>query len=279
MIREFRVRSAADLGLLRARLARSLRAWASDWFAAGAERLVTLPAFADGWDEGWHEVWACPGEPARWCGVRCEPFELLAAELFGTSAESAAGAMAETGIVAAAGRRALADLAGRVLAKPRGSSPIHSPGLEACEAPEWMGAPGAGTCELAIGIGHARVECVLSPGAADAWLDRDAGGAAPGPRLTSRREALLDLRLDARAIVGFGELSLESLSRLAVGDVIELDQRVDHPSELSIPGLPIRCGAYLCERNGRSALVVAEPTADRPNGRARPVETSRTPVA
>jgi len=252
MIREFRLRTERELARLGERLASVAGAWSEQWLADAALLEVGPPCGEPG---AWERVWVSRAEPECFCGVRAEPGPNLAAALVG-AAPGGLAASARQGVMADVTRRALADLARRLLAGPGDAAAASEAGSAPEPAPRGLWAAGSGACEIVFAAHGVSLHCVLSAAAADAWL-----GGAPLPRrgegvLVPLRAAVSDVELQARGVVGSGELPLGALAKLSVGDVIAIDHRVDQPSTLLFPELSLRCEAFLCERDGKSALLL-----------------------
>jgi hypothetical protein len=122
-------------------------------------------------------------------------------------------------------------------------------------APFWKPGSGAAVAELAIGAN--RIAVLLSPAWVSARLVPPAGAPKPRP-ISACKEAVGRLRLELEVRVGEVELELELLQTIGVGDVIQLDTRVDQPLEVRTTEGPRVCNAYLGYTGGHKCIQLTQ---------------------
>jgi flagellar motor switch/type III secretory pathway protein FliN len=230
-LRPFLLLGESDRSFIRERVAAALAAWRGDWLAEEAPEPLLSPraeprarrwlvagnttagqvalGCRDGWLQRLGALAAAGPEPAPErspalaAKLGAAMLEALALELFGALSAAAAPPLLWDG---------------------------------ECEAPDWL-EPGAG------GVIHdlwplLPMIVVLSPQLVADALPKAHTRAGREP-LAQRLRALQSAPVGLDAVVGCADLELGELARLAAGDVIVLDRRLDEPLALQLGAQPV----------------------------------------
>src|SRR5262245_13582598 len=254
-LRPFVLLGESDRSVIRERVAAALAAWRSDWLAEEAPEPLLSPraeprarrwlvagnatagqlalGCRDGWLQRLGALAAAGPEPApeRSPALAAKlgeaMLEALALQLFGALSTAAAPPL---------------------MAAP---SPIWQ---HECEAPDWLEAGAGGVIHDLWPLLPAIV--ALSPPLVGAALPA-AGPRARRQPLAQRLGALQGAPVRLDAVVGCAEIELGELARLAAGDVIVLDRRLDEPLALQLGAQPVARIHLGTAAGGKAVQVVA----------------------
>lgn len=114
---------------------------------------------------------------------------------------------------------------------------------------------GSGAIVLNALIGPLKYDFVCSASCARAALPNKVQRGTAST-LTERHQSIASRKVALKAVAGWVQLDVRTLSDLAVGNVIKLDTRLDDPMSLvvSVEGEPTVCAARLGARQGSKAI-------------------------
>jgi hypothetical protein len=255
-VRPYLVLGDRDRSALLARIETALLEWCEEWLAPGAREFRLSPVSrpqAGRWlvgdSDGERNV--ALGYPGNWIEAAGA---LLTA---GTPPEQPAASASE--LAAQLAEAMLKDLVVKTLRSCSGADPGNTRWGGDAPPDAWL-SPGTGatmfSCELSPAV---PLVVALSPELVLASLPKMRPQSAARDALVTIRSALGDCPVTLEAVLGEADIELEDLSRLAAGDVIVLDRKLDDSLLLRLgagdPVIRIQLGAA----DGKKAAQVLGP--------------------
>lgn len=236
-------------------LAEVARQWSTKWFARKSARLLSgLGEAKDPSADAGFSWRMLEGDVA--IGVSALATGRLAALMLDEAVPEAPG-IGDQRVIDQLTDTALQDL-GRRLAETLGLSPTAR-WREAGDADRPVFAR-ARRCQLGVDIATPLLQIIVS---GDALVARAKSRASRGPapaRLARIAEGLAQQRTEVAARLGRCSLTLADLAGLAIGDVLVLDGRADHPVPLAVNGKTAARGSCHVQRDGEQLhLQIVEP--------------------
>lgn len=149
-----------------------------------------------------------------------------------------------------------ADLAARFLRMPASARPHSIPMVSTALSAE-AGKPGAGFMAIRASVTERlHLWLLLSPqfiNSVEGTHDRKASR----PNLVSPAQAIGSRRVRLRLELGTGEVTIEELSSLAIGDVIPLDHKLNDEINMFISGDTPVCRGFMGTKNGKVAVQLS----------------------
>jgi flagellar motor switch/type III secretory pathway protein FliN len=253
--RPFLLLGESDHRALAQRLEGALGAWQREWLADGASDAVLVQEAAP------HaERWlAAQSDGAVHLLVGCTPGWLarLGAQLVGEpQPDGFRGTPPGASLASGLGEAIVETLARRLL----GTAPAAAAAKLRWDAegvPEAWLAPGAGAAIYRLSPALPFV-IALSPALVAASLPKAPAARGRREALAARSGAVESCAVELQAVVGNAELELGELARLAPGDVIVLDCRLDEPLALKLGEHPVARVQLGTARGTKAVQVVAK---------------------
>lgn len=240
----------SDRGLIAQRVAAALAAWGGEWLAHGAPE----PALAA----------QTRPQAERWLAAQAGAAQVLLGWRSGWLAQLGALLTLQPAHDARAAAPALAVKVGEAMLEALalqllGAFSVAAPPQMHWDAegtPEAWLAPGAGAAVYGLAPALPLV-LALSPGLVAASLPKTRPGRAGREPLCVLARAVEACPVELAAVVGDAELELGELARLAAGDVIVLDRKLDEPLALRLGGEPVGLIHLGTAAGGKAAQIVA----------------------
>ena len=256
-IRPFMLYGESELERAREAVTAALERWRRQWLLVGASAGVSGVSACEAGGRNRQRQGSgilSTHSDDRWCFFNVEPGRVaqLGALLLGADTldpHRLEGSVASDLVVDALGELGQT-LCGRIDEETGGEAIPSSLPVLASE-------PGSGCLGAGLRIGHERIDCILSPGAVGAFINRVPATerkVARGIGLTALREAIRGQKVRLHARLGVPELALDAVMTLREGDVIRLEEHLSEPSTLICGAATLGCSGYLGARDGQRAV-------------------------
>lgn len=117
--------------------------------------------------------------------------------------------------------------------------------------------PGSGFLVMRVTVNPSQhLWLLMGPELAEVVCGTESHGAQQGP-LVAPLQALGNRRVTLELAVGDGELTIEELGSLAVGDVIPLDRKLSDEIAVTVDGATPACRGFLGSVNGKVAVQIS----------------------
>lgn len=269
-VRPFRFIGHSDVEHLQQGLVAVLNSWASDWLGRDQGLIMAearnAPRPADrGEGDRWEKMVTTTN--GRWCAIVCE--SEFQRRLGAALLQDQKGEMRKkTSVISdALTSSALMDLARRVL----GVNAEQGDGdcaMENGAAPPDAYSSGSGAITVFVDIQtNIFISLTLPFSIVERYLGTENRVRKENDEeLVAAKIAIEDLPVKAKARLGIAQITLGELASLEVGDVIKMEQRIDHPTIIGFTGSAVELKGYLGKQDGCIALKVVpseNPTSEQ----------------
>lgn len=240
---------------IESRVVEALDGWGREWLADA----TPAPAVSfsvdtagdvgrDWWWAGGRNAWLAIGLPAGW-------LDMLGPLLAGQTQPDRRAA--DSSLLGGLNAILMRDLVTRLSPGVDAHLAARIPALEVSAAmtPDAISASGVARVECMFAGGGPSIVIGLGPELVLGWVRTGGSGRSTrDDRPESRWAAVQELAVTMEALVGEGEVSLEDLVSLAVGDVVKLDSSLEAPLTVAlVDGTPV-CAGYVGTQRGRRAV-------------------------